>query len=371
MPNWQPIPEFKRILARWRPLVRSGVHLAIFVLVCGIALYKNLPRAKAVKIDATCAQLTVPAAFTANLSSAYALLESVRLWGSEGAISGLKSIQFSRNKKSVSIRQTDSISLHLSPTAVTLPYLWIQPEEPFGPIVLNLAKGVTLRPGDHPEETPNLLVSSSRAGDMSISLQSERMHIEEARYVLPSPLEPTGTSDIVKFEGIAAGAFVETKLMSASWAMQPSSMELHFRRTDREASLLKGSVPPEISFNGGQLILHGSVNPTVLVDGKKPEREISNTELDLVLDLGKFNITDISLSRTQQRLTILKLRGEGQATSIKQGGRQLMPTWVDEVVSEPYTDRGARLILLGLLALFLFKQASRALDVALKIIIPD
>lgn len=369
----QAILEFKRIFAKWRLLLRVALHLSIPAVVCFWALFHNRPREKTVKIDTPCAKLAVPISFTVNLGTSQAMLKSAVLWGAEGDISGVKSIE-QRGATIVSRPQEAQFDVRASPSAATLPYLLLQPEKRRGPITLTMEKDVTLMAGDDRVDGPSLQLQSAHAGNVELSIQSERLHVEEARYLIRPPIQLTGPGDLAKFDAEAPGLFVSATFRSEPWATQPSSMEVHFLPTGHEPFLLKGEInqrPAKIDLDGGRLELGGCVDPNILIDGKKPDNVIANAELDLQLELGKFGIDELSLKRAEKRGAVLRVQGEGRAISVKQGGRQLMPTWVDEIIAEPYTTRGWHLIWLGLIALFLFKQASRALDIFWKIIIPD
>src|SRR5437016_1058358 len=174
MPNNSLTLEFLRICAEWRLLLRAAGYLLIVGVICGVALYENRPSAKTVKLDAACSEVTVPATFTANLSSADALFDSVQLWGFDGEISKLKQVQRRKNKEIVSAPWTDPIPLQAPPSAATLPYLRIQPGTKYGSIGMTLARGVTLRPGDLPGDGPRLHATSARGGDMLMYLESDK-----------------------------------------------------------------------------------------------------------------------------------------------------------------------------------------------------
>jgi hypothetical protein len=148
-------------------------------------------------------------------------------------------------------------------------------------------------------------------------------------------------------------------------------MELEFRQSGPQVSLLQAA-NSAISLQNATFTLNGCQNPRIRIDHRPAGNTTADRELDLALEVHDFRITEILLTQPEtKRGTVLTIRGAGHATSIQQGGRELMPRWVDELISQPYTERELKWILLGLLALFLFKVASQALDVIAKIIIPD
>jgi hypothetical protein len=356
-----------------RTRTKAWVGLASSIAIIIGALSCNEPSAKTVDFDIDCAQFVVPAEITLNLNPGQAQIRKATLFGFEGSVSNVVSGTMQADDAPERQLMNNDVTLLVSPDkSVPVSYLNVIPSGDYGKMELSADPGMVLESNVSPDEPPTLVVkqSSNAQGGARVVLQSGEASLRGGRLIVGRST-PVVNRVQMKVNGRPLGTVVELK----AGAEHPEQIraEMTFGQSNSDVELLGDELSRALTLNKVQLKFSGAFNPDLRIDGLKPKELIADHNVDLVLELlsGKIQSVGLASSSTKRRSPGLRISGSAKASSVLQDGRELLPTWVEEVLDKSYTERGFILVLLGFLAFALFKVIDRALDLLLKFFTPE
>lgn len=355
---------------------RNRAVAVLIVVAIGIpfVLWWNRPSVKTVAFDILCERFIVPAAANIQLNQADSQIDFVSFVGFEGSVTHAAYVDISSKAMKPKRLDIHALTLGRSKSAdEPPPYLELVPQGAFGEMELKASRGVMLASSAAPGKQPWLNVQSASVGDVGFVLQSERASLKLNRYAIPeiSPSANSIENLAINIDGQPPGILVELK--SGTPTEAPFHALVTFSKKDGEIDLLTSGSGRAVSFEENQLQFSGALKPHLSLDGKSVPGVISDNKVDLRMASKSGRITGLGIlsdSETKNGPT-LHVRGEVEARSVLQDGHELLPTLVGEVLDKSYPERSAVLVLLGLALYIVFKFVDRALDLLLKLFLPE
>jgi len=368
-----------------RAVRKSIWRLAILAIVLGLALYFNKPLSKEVTFDIACQGFVAPAPLPLNLHYSPTDIRGVTANGFGGAVRNAARVTFAQEGEAP--RPVAARGFTLARTRdpnQTPPYLEVKPEGAAGKVALSVDAGVTLRSTGSPGETPAVAVESARQGDVRLLLGTDSVALNGNRYAIP---ELNSGALVKSFRAAATGEFlVEVELTSeAPPPVDPDSrsparswMKISLEPDPGQLPLLpeSGRKHDEIRLNSGSgpidLIFTGAVHPDLRLKATSVPGVIADRNVDLRIEADSGSIEAISINGSPDRRNAptLNVKGSARTRSVRQDGHELLPTVVEEALSESYTTRGPVLIILGFAAFAVFKIVDRVFGVLLEVYLP-
>lgn len=343
------------------PRQRAGITLLVAAVIIGIALWWNVPSKKRVDFVALCQRFVLPTAVALNLNDATTQVEEVTLYGFDGSVSHLAREDFSGS----GLRTTRSVdAFTLTPAAnQPPPYLKMIPSGALGTAALQLEPGVALTVTD-----TALRVESRAHGDAQLIIQSDRATFEGARYAIDTvaPRERSLAAFSIAATGQPPGLLATLQPMAGTGAEVRAHVT--FVETGGEIVLLDQGKAVPLARSTLQLV--GAVSPSLRLDRKSVSGLITDQPLDVVLDVESGTIERLAVvfDPAQQGL---RVSGWASATSVRQGERELLPTWIEETLATSNWERSVWFVVLGVAAFTLFKFVDHAVGVLLKWVIGE
>jgi hypothetical protein len=337
---------------------RAAVALGGF-LCLGIGLWALLsasPPARKIDGDFICEQVELPGAAVLNLNYGRTQLRSARLWGFGGSALNVK----------------DATGGHLqfnSDAAGPAPFVELLPDGAFGAMSLQAEPGVLLKPADVRDGSACVQFSVPSGARASLHLSSDSIHFRAARYNLahfPGGSDVSGTLNSASpTEPVAA------EFRSASHQTGPDQAELCFQRAEREIALVEPETTSPISVST-EVKFGGVLNPSIQVEGFHDLKEkVADRKTGLVMAGDGLRLTGIFLSAAGQGRSAIRVTAAGRAQSVRQEGRELLPSRLEDISEEWWTKSGLWLVFAGLALVVFRKVIDRALDVLLKRFLPE
>lgn len=337
---------------------RAAVALGGF-LCLGIGLWALLsasPPARKIVGDFTCEQVELPGIAVLNLNYGRTQLRSARLWGFEGSALNVKdaagsSLQFS------------------SGAAGPAPFVELLPDGAFGAMSFQAEPGVLLKPADMRDGGACLQISVPSGARAYLHLSSDSIRFRADRYNLthsPDGSDVSGTLNSTSLTEPVAAEF-----HSASHQIGPDQAGLCFQRIEREIALVEPETATPISVRT-EVRFGGVLNPSIEVEGFHDLKEkVADHKTDLVMAGDGLRLTGIFLSTAGQGRSAIRVTAAGRAQSVRQEGRELLPTRLEDISEEWWTKRGLWLVIGGLALIVFRKVIDHALDVLLKRFLPE
>ncbi len=148
---------------------------------------------------------------------------------------------------------------------------------------------------------------------------------------------------------------------------------LTFRPSARELELLNFNFDDTHPTGKLALNFHGALNPDLRIDGKSATGVVTGHPVNLEIDAKSGKTLSLTLVNAAEKKMspAMHFHGEVEAASLRQDGHELLPSLVEDILDKPYTERSFLLVFLGFLALLIFKVVERALDVLIKLLLPE
>lgn len=369
--------------AVWKALWRL-IIVAVFLV---LALWYNKPLAKDLTFDIVCQGFVTPVPLTLKLHHGPTDIRSVTANGFDGAVSNAASVRFAQDSQKLLSVLPREFTLARSPDQhQTPPHLELTLDGAVGKMELRADAGAILRSSGVPGQPPTLSVESVRKGDVRFLLVSETAALNGNRYLIPE-LVPGG-SLVNSFKAATVGAFpgVAVELSSGSSpSVDPDSRppakpsaNVTLNSNPGQLPLLPEAVrkPDEVRLPSGSsptnLVFTGVVNPDLRLKEKTVSGVMQDRKVNLKIqaDAGSIETISIDGSPEKRHAPTLNVKGSVRAGSLRQDGHELLPTVVEEVLSEPYAGRSPLLVLLGFAAFGLLKTVDQAFSVLLENYLP-
>ena len=337
---------------------RAAVALSGF-LCLGIGLWALLsasPPARKIDCDFTCEQVELPAAAILNLNYGRTQLRSARLWGFEGSVLNVKDAAAGRLQFN-------------SGAAGPVPFVELLPDGAFGAMSLQVEPGVLLKPADMRDSSVCVQLSVPAAAHASLHLSSDSIRFRAARYTLAHSAGGSDVSGILNSSSPTEPVTAEFR--SASHQTGPDQAEFCFQRVEREIALVEPETTIPISVST-KVKFGGVLNPGIEFEGFHDLKEkVEGRKTDLVMAGDGLRLTGIFLSAAGQGRSAIRITAAGRARSVRQEGRELLPSRLEDISEEWWTKSGLWLVLAGLALVVFRKVIDRALDVLLKRFLPE
>jgi hypothetical protein len=271
-------------------------------------------------------------------------------------------------------------------------------QAPSGSLISSFASPNRASPDTrHPpaDPAPFLNAESTSASPLHVTLVSPVSALKGNRYIvdgITTPKLPRGIVNDLQAE--VKGAIPGASVTLDSAAPQ-AALKIWFQPTTDEVPLLQPTPPKEsagdetgdpaqeagdpaqkskgIPLSHLSLLLQGCVNPDLRIADKPATGVIADRSTDLKIDTISATLNTISIVPGSGKNDAPRLRVTGdaaRASSLQQDQHELLPSLLGEAMDLPYAERGAVLILLGVVLFLLFKIMDRALGVLLEYIIP-
>lgn len=349
--------------------LKAGAYLVLALVPAVVLLRWNRPATKTLEFDFVCDSFQAPMPITLNLNHAPTQLQQVVLSGFDGQVTRVASVS-SEGSKPVPVPQ-GKLTLGRS-TDPTPPYMTEVPTEGLGKMEMSAQAGVILSSLSSPGEPRTLNIKSARQGDTSFHLESRAAQMEFERYTVPE-LFPSKAPDSFTGQVSSGTSLIVVDVASGPPQKTAFDATVTFRQSQRELELLNLSAENSQPIGRLALEFHGVLNPDLRIDGKSATGVVTGHPIDLEIDAksGKWFTLTIVNGAEKKMSPALHFHGEVEAASVRQGGHELLPSLVEDILDKPYTERSFLLVFLGFLALLIFKVVERALDVLIKLLLED
>ncbi len=345
---------------------RAAIALAGLLCLGGglWALLSTRSPARRIDGDFTCEELELPVAARLNLNYAQTQLRSARLWGFDGTISNVGRSVSAAGKHEVPGGALNFQAAQAEPAA----FVQLVPDGAFGLMSIDTGAGVLLKPTDMREGSGCVQLLVRGAATSFLHMRSDSVQLRAARYHLAQAgIEQDVPSTLTSRSPAEP---LESEFRSAS-KTGPAQAELCFQKVNKEITLVDPGKTGPIDV-GDELKCGGVLNPSIKLEGYRdlPGRT-TDRKTDLVINGSGLRVTGLFLSAGDHGRSTMRLTVAGEARSIQQGGREILPSWLEDISEEWWTRRGIWLVLAGLVLVIFRKLIDRALDVLLKKLLPE
>jgi len=371
-----PAPQGTQPSKRWWPKILAAGVLLLALTSAYVLLQKNQPSVKRVDFDIVCERFVVPVALALNLNTPPSQMKRGVFFGFDGSVLNATSVRVNGRPLRPMTGASFSLTRSSDPND-TAPYLDDTPKEGLGKMQLELGSGAVLASVASPGNDPYLELKSAAPGDLHFTLQSKAAQLECERYGIR---EIFGTNTFVPAFSLALAGEppgVGLDLRSVPSRGRTLDARITFagigsNSPDGELTLYAGSDHP-LSVGHTELRTFGALNPDLRVEGKSATGVIATRRVDLRMraESGQLSALGIVGDPDRRNTPALRVRGSLLARSVEQDGHELLPTFVEDVLEQPYPERSRWLLLLGVGALLAFKLVDRALNIVLKVILPE
>jgi len=343
----------------------------ILAFVCaafGLAYARNAPSSKDVTFDVVCESFVSPGYLTLLLKQDPTELASVTGYDLYGSVSGASSISFIRDHQKPVSLQSSTLTLQADEDKNHLrSYLNLTRRGTIGGIALDVEPGVVLSSAGSPGEAPALALVSRARNDVKLTMGSEQISVDGARYTIPE----VQREQIESFQSTLAGKdLLSVQIRSGDRPpdRDGSPMRLAFKTYQGNLPLLKSSK----TLQRVSLTFDRALDPYLRIENKSAEGVTSDRKTDLVIECESATVDSIAIVGDAEKREgpTLHIKGSGRARSMRQDGNQLLPTRLHEILDKPVAERTGWLILLCGLAAVLLKAADHALGILLDWAIP-
>jgi hypothetical protein len=348
------------------PTKRAASALAgLLCLGIGVwALLSTRSPAKKIDGDFTCEELELPAAATLNLNDGRTQLRTARLWGFEGTIANVGPSASIPNLHAARGR------LIFESTHVGLaPFVELTPDGAFGEMFIETRAGAVLKPADMRDGCVCAEFLIPAQASASLHVDSDSVHVRAARYDLAHA--GIGQDVPVTLTRIGPAEPLQSAFRSAPSHAGPGQAQLCFQKVQNEIALVEPGKTNPIDVGDG-VKFGGVLNPSIKIEGYRdlPARA-ADRKTDLVIVGHGLRLTGLFLSAAEHGRSAMRITVAGQARSIRQGEREILPSWLEDISEDWWTKRGLWLVAGGLVLLIFRKLIDRALDVLLKKLLPE
>ena len=348
------------------PSKRAAIALAgLLCLGIGVwALLSTRSPAKKIDGDFTCEELELPAAAKLNLNDGRTQLRTARLWGFEGTIANV-----GQSASTPDIHAARGRLIFESTHVGLAPFVELTPDGAFGEMSLEAGAGAVLKPADMRDgcACAQLLVSAHASA--SLHIDSDSVHLKAARYDLAQA--GVGQNVPVTLTRVGPAEPLQSAFHSASSQAGSDQAQLCFQKVENEIALVEPEKTNPIDV-GDEVKFGGVLNPSIKIDGYRdlPARA-ADRKTDLVIVGHGLRLTGLFLSPAEHGRSSMRITMAGHARSIRQGGREILPSWLEDISEDWWTKRGLWLVAAGLVLVVFRKLIDRALDVLLKKLLPE
>jgi hypothetical protein len=229
----------------------------------------------------------------------------------------------------------------------------------------------------------NVFLGASEDGTLTIAggpgslfqIQGGTVDLEAARYSIQGTKPLASGIRLERFVAMSKTALIEGSFTSDTES-RPSGeagIELYWPQ-NADRFLIASSADDKLQLKRGQLVFNTCQETDVRLGGKDGEF-ISKGTSELAIQLESLTLDQLYVQRkprgTGSVSTSIRLEGTGKSDSIRQEGRQLVPTQLAEIGnSQPYS-----VGIFGAIGVFVVFTGGivlkRCIDVLVKLIIPD
>jgi hypothetical protein len=337
------------------------------VVIGVVALLCNQPGSKDLKFDIVCETFTAPAPLTLNLNQYPTELVSVIAYDFHGSLSDAPAVRFAPDKLDLTLLPIHTLTLKAADNPnQPLSYLNLTRTGEIGKLLLEVSPRVELGSMRTIGAAPSLTLESRAEDDTSLTISSAQITLNEGnRYFIPE-IQPNHLFDA--FHSVLAGKdLVALDLHSGGWPK--TRAELTFKTDSRNLPLLESAQTLPV---GATLTFTRAINPYLLLDSEAVEGVITDRKVDLIVESKSATIDTIAIVSDGETREgpALRVTGTGKIKSLRQGGHQLMPTRLDEVLDMPVGKRTFWLVFLGALAAAFLKTVDHVMSVILESLFP-
>jgi hypothetical protein len=339
--------------------------LGFAALLAAAAIIWNQPARKHVGFDITCEAFTAPATLSLNLNRYPSALVSAEGYGLMGTLEGGE-IRFASGEGPLA--RTGIRKLTLSAPAVEnapVSYLRFVRSGDMGKMSLAAGQGVRIGAVRESGGPPSIAVSAQDSAEFRLTVGSQHIEIQDAERYNLSEIRVGQLFD--QFHAISDGNLALLNLEGN--ADRRAKVSLTFAPTSAELALLTG---PFKMPAGSRLPFTRALNPSLWVNDRPATGIVTDQRIDLTIEAERSELDAIALapSADKQGAPALHITGTGEARSVRQGGHELLPTGLEQVLDEPLSGRTLSLLALGAVAALVLKTVDYALGVLLERYIP-
>ena len=349
------------------PLRRASIAL-VGLLCLGVGLWALLSTrlpSKRIDGDFMCEELELPTAAKLNLNYGGTQLRTARLWGFDGTIANVGQPAGAADKHTEARGRLNFESAQVE----TAQFVELVPDGAFGLMSIEAGVGTVLKPADMRDGCVCMQLFVRGDGRTSLHLNSDSLHVRAARYNLA--LVGIGHDVPVTLTRVGPAEPLRSEFHSAPSQAGADQAQLCFQKVENEIALVEPGRTNPINVAAG-VKFGGVLNPSIKVDGYRdlPGRA-ADRKTDLVIAGNGLRLTGLFLSRGEHGRSAMRIIIAGQARSIRQEGREILPSWLEDISEEWWTKRGLWLVLAGLVLVAFRRLIDRALDVLLKRLLPE
>jgi hypothetical protein len=240
------------------------------------------------------------------------------------------------------------------------PFLELAPAGAFGAMSIQAGARAVLNAADMRDGGVCLRLMARAGAGASIVMDSDSIRLRAARYNFAKVGIQQDAR--VTLNGIGPAQ----PLQAAFHGAGDDRAELCFARTGADLALLE---PIDI---GGQIRFGGVLNPSIKIEGYRdlPAR-VADRKTDLTIAGNALRLSGVFLSPAERGRSSMRITIGGEARSIRQGEREILPSWLEDISEDWWTKRGLWLLFAGMVLVAFRKLIDRALDLLLKRVLPE
>jgi hypothetical protein len=366
--------------ARRRPAwVRPAAFLGVIITGAAVAIVVlNTPAPKALEIDVACQAFQSPGEIVFPISAER--LRRVHLRGCDGRLERAARLDVDGVSEGGVYESTNppTLTFRADPDlpVSSLPSLSLQVEGNPGPMTLRIGPGVLVRGSRPTKESLSLDFQSKRAGDLGIELEMDAVKVEANRFAISELRKVAAFAEEDSFNIDASGGTGMVRCRFQSLKPPPGSKSaatLDFSGGAAGISLIQPDEgEPGLTVNEKTILLSGKIDGEIRLENEAP-REVKGADTDLRIAARQFDIRSITVEAPEEprQPATLRVRGRGQATSVKRSNQEFVPTMLEEILNKPPAQKGLFGLLAGFCALAATVFANRALALLANLLLPD
>lgn len=352
--------------------LRSILALVFVGLLTGAALWRNRPTAKELSFNVSCTTFIPAVPLVLDLHRGESELQSFTAEEFQGAVENVEAGTVQLNRGSgVKLNAPGRIPLAVSPDPQqTPPHLEATRRGGTGKLSMTTSPGVSLSSSGRPGASPQLNAADPRPGAIQLLLTSGEFSLAGNRYLLP---DLTGKGQPEDFTAQLSGQRPGV-VLSLSGAGPKAAVNLRFRPYSGELQLCGSADHTAVCAEAAQkLELHGALNADLRIEKKTVGGMILDHPVDLLIDAETARIDEILIIADPEKrgAPTLRVRGSATVTSLKQDGRELLNTFIAELMDKPYAERSGTLAVLGFALFAMLKIVDRTLGVLVDYLFPE